>query len=106
MAIFLFVYGSQYYSVRIGFTGQRPLVYAIYKYDNPDQLPFIQGQTYRSITLDQYEWLLEHLNCDVSFVTGTWLGRLGNLECRTHGAYYHLFETDLIIPDFWEEREV
>jgi hypothetical protein len=105
MALFLFVYGTQHHCVRIGFAGERPLIYAFYSYDNQSQLPLIQGQTYRDITIGQYEWLRAHLNCDVSYISGAdWPGRTGNLECRTHGAHYQLFDASPVFPDLWEER--
>lgn len=108
MAIFLFVYGSNYHCVRIGFTGQRPLVYALYAFDNYEQLPFIQGQTYRTVSTGQYEWLRRHLECDVSFVPGCCLEQFdGNLECRTHGLFYHIFDVnDPIILDLFEDRQI
>src|SRR5271170_7621437 len=107
MPIFLFVYGTCYHAVRVGFTGQRPLIYGLYAYDNQEQLPFIHGQTYRSITVSQFEWLRQHLDCDVSFVPGAWVGRVGNLECLSHDVHYHLFnEDDPILLDIWEERQI
>ena len=106
MAIFLFVYGTTYHCIRIGLTGQRPLIYAVYAYDDQEQLPLIEGQTYRNITEGQYEWLRSHMSCHVSFVPGFWSNLDGNLECRTHGLFYHFFLDDPIILDPWEERQV
>lgn len=105
LAIFLFAYGTEYHAVRVGFTGQRPLVYAVYAYNLEGELPYIQGQTYKRITKDQYEWLRGHLLCDVCHISGEWAGRDCNLECRTHGCHYKLFDEDPgYFPDLWDER--
>jgi hypothetical protein len=106
VSIFLFNYGTEKFCIRIGFTGCRPLVYAIYMYNESDELPFVQGQTYRNITKDQFEWVRNHLTCDVSFVSGEYPDRIGNLECRTHGAHYHLFDLSPVHADLWEDRQV
>ena len=106
MAVFFFIYGTEHYCVRIGFTGSRPLVYAVYRYNTGDMLPLVAGQTYRSITAEQYDWIMDHRMCDVSYVEGIWAGRSGNLECRTHGSHFKLFSSDPVIPDFWDERQV
>jgi len=106
-AIFLFVYGTEHYAVRIGFSGQRRLVYAIYSYDYEEQLPAISGQTYKMITKEQYEWLRAHLLCTVTFVEGDYIGRTGNLECRTHGSHYRLFDDSPVHgSNLWDDRLV
>lgn len=108
MAVFLFVYGTEHYCVRVGFSGQRPLVYGLYAYNAQDQLPSVPAQTYRTISKEQYEWLRAHLLCDVSFVEGEFAGRVGNLECRTHGIHFRLFDDSPVIPsyDLWDDRLV
>jgi hypothetical protein len=101
-----FAYGTEYHCVRVGFTGQRPLVYAVYAYNLESELPGVPGQTYRTITLSQYCWLLNHLRCDVSYINGEWAGREGNLECRTHNEHYKFFTDDPLHFDLWEERQI
>lgn len=106
MSMQLYVYGTEKHVIRIGFTGCRPLVYAIYVYNDQSELPFMQGQTYRNITRDQFEWIRNHLSCDVSYIYGEYPGRSGNLECRTHGAHYQLFDMNPVCADPWEDRQV
>jgi len=100
-----FVYGTEFHCVRVGF-GSRPLVYAVYKYDREERLPSVPGQVYRTINVEQYDWLLHHLKCDVSYAEGDWPGRTGNLQCRTHGSFFKLFGDDPIVCDIWDERLV
>ena len=102
--VFLFVYGTQFHYIRIGFIGKKPLVYGVYAIDNPDELPTIPAMTYRQISLEQYEWLRNHLKCDVVLAPGGF-GVAGNLECKTHGAH-KLFTNEFISIDLWEERQV
>lgn len=106
MAVAVYYYGTEKHVVRVGFAGQRPLVYAIYQYNNQDELPLIPGHTYRTITRGQFDWIKDHLKCDVSFISGEYPDRVGNLECRTHGCHYQLFTDDPIITDLWEERHI
>jgi hypothetical protein len=106
MAIFLFVYGTQHHCVRIGFSGARPLIYGLYAYDDQNILPAMDGQTYRSITKEQYDWVREHLNCDVSFMADRFDYRFSIVECRTHSTVYQVFELSPIYLDDWEERLV
>jgi hypothetical protein len=102
----VFVYGTDYHCVRVGFTGQRPLVYAVYAYDLETCLPNILGQTYHTITLSQYEWILRHIHCDVSYINDEWAGREGNLECRTHSEHYRFFTDEPFQFDLWDERQI
>jgi hypothetical protein len=106
MGIFLYVYGSGSYSIRVGFTGTRPLIYAIYATNVGDVLPIVYGQSHREITQDQYEWLRNHLNCDVSYVPSELVGTVCGLECRTHRQFYHLFSTEPFVSDLWDDRQV
>lgn len=107
MSVFLFVYGTEHHCVRVGFSGSRPLVYAVYAYNIENELPSIVGQTYLPITRSQYEWIRNHIQCDVSFISGEWIGRKGNLECRSCGVHYQLFaDLDPVNEDLWDEREV
>jgi hypothetical protein len=105
MAVFRFTYGIKHYCVRVGF-GSRPLVYAVYMYDREDALPNVPGQIYRPINSEQYDWLLNHLMCDVSYTEGDWPGRTGNLQCRTHGSFFKLFDDAPIVCDWWDDRQV
>lgn len=102
----LYFYGTKAYFVCIGFIGKRPLVYSVYSVDWEQQLPTAVGRAYRPITHDQYEWVRNHLNCDVSFIPCDWPNPTGNLECRTHGCHHHVFGDDLIVPDLWDERQI
>lgn len=104
--VYLFISGDELYYVRIGFIGTRPLVYAVYAASKTTVLPDIKGNMYRSITPLQYEWVRNHLNCDVSYIPGNWLGMDGNLECRTHRCSYNIFTDDPMLVDLWEERQV
>jgi hypothetical protein len=104
MSAFLYIHGEGFYFVRVGFAGQRPLIYAIYCIGaNTTDLPIVAGQTYRAITRSQYEWLKRHLCCDVSYIEADW--GACTLECRTHREFYHLFDEPLAF-DPWFEREV
>jgi len=106
MGLFIFTHGTERHCVRIGFSGQHPLIYAAYTYDNEQQLPFIHGQSYRDITREQYQWLVEHLACDVVYVPGQ-RGLANSLECRTHAVYYKLFSEEPIgLSELWDERLV
>jgi len=102
----VFVYGTEYHCVRVGFTGQRPLVYAVYAYNLETDLPSLLGQTYHTITASQYDWILRHSRCDVSYINGEWAGREGNLECRTHSEHYRFFTDDPLQFDLWDERQI
>lgn len=106
MGLFLFTHGTERHCVRIGFSGVRPLIYAVYAYNDEAQLPYIHGQSYRDITRDQYEWVLNHLACDVVYVPGL-RGMANSLECRTHDVHYKLFsEEPVSLPELWDERLV
>lgn len=103
----LYVYGTHVHFVRIGFIGSRPLVYGVYAIDRTEDLPDIKGQTYREITVGQYEWIRNHLRCDVSFIPDDWPGHVGNLECRSCGCFYRLFsDGEVVSTDLWEDRQV
>ena len=104
--VYLFIYGTQAHFVRIGFIGTRPLVYAAYAIDRTEDLPDVKGQTYRKITPGQYEWIRNHLSCDVSFIADDWPGHDGNLECRSCGCFYRLFSDEVVSVDLWEDRQV
>lgn len=91
--------------MRIGFTGIRPLVYAVYVVNRYTDLPSISGYLYKGITAGQYEWLRGHLMCDVNYVPD-WLDHYGNLECRTHECFYKWFTDESRYSDDWEDREV
>jgi hypothetical protein len=106
MGVFLHISGSERHSVRIGFSGQRPLIYAVYVHNTEEDLPYIHGQSYRDITRDQYEWLLNHLACDVVYVPAQ-RGLANSLECRSHDLCYKLFSNEPIkLPELWDERQV
>ena len=104
--MFFFVYGDEYYCVRVGFTGQRPLVYAAYSYAAEDELPYVPGQVYRNITKPQYERLHNHSYCNVSYIEDAFLDHSGNLECRTHHILYKFFDNGNLIFDPWYDRQV
>lgn len=97
------------YFVRVGFSGTRPLIYAVYNISEILEylLPAMPGQRYRDITAEQYEWLRNHLNCDVSYKTAPWSDMICDLECRTHREYYDVFASSRsFISDDWDERQV
>jgi hypothetical protein len=107
MSCYLYISGSDCYYVRVGFSGQRPLIYAIYATNSSGMvLPVVPGQTYREITQSQYEWLRHHLCCDVSYIRTGWSDQVGSLECRTHREFYHLLDDELFISDLWDDREI
>jgi hypothetical protein len=105
MSVMLYIYGSGYYCVRVGFTGRRPLIYAIYSLNGLDGVPVVPGQIYREITQDQYGWLCNHLNCDISYIHHE-RGWGCGLECRTHREFYHLIKDDSFVSDLWDDRQV
>ncbi len=107
MSFHYYIYGTEKYCVRIGFTGVRPLIYALYVFDSPRDLPAIAGQMYKSITEDQYEWLRNHINCDVSYLETDCPGKLCDLECRSHKVFYNVFDSSAsFIPDCWDDRQI
>jgi hypothetical protein len=107
MSLWLYVEGKERFFVRTGFAGVRPLIYAVYAIGMTGELPYVPGQVYKTITHDQYEWLCNHLNCDVSYLTSAWPEHVCDLECRTHREHYRLFDScDPVISDTWEDRQV
>jgi hypothetical protein len=100
--VYLFMYGTEHYCIRVGIYGSKPLVYGVYRYNHERELPKVPAQTYRSITADQFEWLMDHRMCDVVYISGSW----PSLECRTHGTYFKLFGSDPIVFDPWYDRQV
>lgn len=103
--VYLFIYGQGDYYVRIGFAGTRPLVYAMYVVNKYADLPDIKGYLYRVITNEQYDWLRNHLSCDVNYIPDA-LEQYGNLECRTHNCCYKWFCGTSVYSDDWEDREI
>jgi|SRR5665213_520702 len=106
MPAVVYIQGTGYYWVRVGFTGRRPLIYAIYSSWSQDAgLPVVPGQIYRPITQDQYEWLCNHLSCDISYIHKELDWGCG-LECRTHRELYNLIKDDSFSSDLWDDRQV
>lgn len=105
--IYLYVYGAEAYYVRVGFTGTRPLVYAVYAVNREASLPHEPGQIYHSITEDQYDWLRGHIACDVSYIWSECLEKCCDLECRTCRCKYNVLAgSEGFVPDSWFDRQV
>lgn len=105
MPVSLFSYGTEHCCVRIGLQFcLHPLVYAAYTYNYDSALPNIPGQTYRGISRSQYDWLLNHLMCDIRFSeeTAGW----PSLECLNHKLRYSVFDNEESSWDGWEDRSV